>query len=129
MTDLRTRHALLDMYRCRAADGSDTAFTEAALRAAVKAAGATLLKSASHDFGEGQGVTVFALLAESHIALHSWPEKNYIAADIFTCGGCEAEKAAQILIERFRPLRHHLEIRERGLEVETASKGEKKNYA
>ena len=58
----------------------------AALRAAVTAADATLLDLKVHGFGDGQGVTGIALLAESHISIHSWPERGYAAVDMFLCG-------------------------------------------
>jgi S-adenosylmethionine decarboxylase len=64
----------------------DEARIEAALRAAVVAADATLLDLRVHGFGTGQGVTGIALLAESHISIHSWPERGYAAVDMFLCG-------------------------------------------
>lgn len=77
-------HVLIDLFDCRGLDNIEV--VEAALRAAVTAAGATLLDLRIHGFGEGQGVTGIALLAESHISIHSWPEHGYAAADIFLCG-------------------------------------------
>nr|MCH9714848.1 adenosylmethionine decarboxylase [Cyanobacteriota bacterium] len=52
---------------------------------AAKRAGATLLNLITHRF-EPQGVTGLALLAESHISIHTWPESGYAAVDVFTCG-------------------------------------------
>ncbi|HET9511955.1 MAG TPA: adenosylmethionine decarboxylase [Sphingomonas sp.] len=88
------------------------AAVDAAMRAAVAAAGATLLDLRLHGFGEGQGVTGIALLAESHISIHTWPEHDYAAADIFLCGSrhdldaaCSALthglRATQVDIRRF----------------------------
>jgi len=77
-------HLLADLFGCDGLDDIDR--IEAALRAAVKAAGATLLELRLHGFGAGKGVTGVALLAESHISIHSWPEHGYAAADIFLCG-------------------------------------------
>ena len=59
---------------------------ELALREGATAAGATVLEVRLHGFGAGQGVTGVALLAESHISIHSWPEHGYAAIDIFLCG-------------------------------------------
>lgn len=56
-----------------------------ALTLAAKAANATILRTASHKF-EPQGVTAFLLLSESHISIHTWPELNKAAVDIYTCG-------------------------------------------
>lgn len=78
------RHLLADLHGCRGLD--DVALVEAALRAGAEAAGATVLDIRLHGFGPGQGVTGVALLAESHISIHSWPEHGYAAIDIFLCG-------------------------------------------
>lgn len=76
----------------------DPAFIAATLRDAAKAARVTLLEVRLHHFGEGNGVTGVALLAESHISIHTWPEDNLAAIDIFVCGAqADAEAAlAQI---------------------------------
>lgn len=55
------------------------------LRAAVDAMGATLMHLHAETF-EPQGVTAFAVLAESHLSIHTWPERDYIAIDFYTCG-------------------------------------------
>lgn len=64
---------------------ADAAHIEACLIAAAAAAGATLLEVRLHSFGEGQGVTGVALLAESHISIHTWPEYGTACIDIFLC--------------------------------------------
>ncbi|MFQ5620726.1 MAG: adenosylmethionine decarboxylase [Candidatus Nanoarchaeia archaeon] len=67
--------------------------TKAALKAEMK-----ILNETFHKFSP-QGVTGILLLAESHISIHTWPEKKSAAADIFCCAGIErAEKAADELI-------------------------------
>ena len=82
--DFSGTHLLADLFDCGHLD--DEARIEAALRAAVTAANATLLDIRVHGFGAGQGVTGIALLAESHISIHSWPERGYAAVDMFLCG-------------------------------------------
>ena len=63
---------------------------------------------------EPQGVTAIALLAESHISIHTWPESNYSAVDIFTCGqNMFPEIASQYLIEALKAEEHFLRIIER----------------
>lgn len=79
------RHLLADLHGCRA-PLDDAALLERALRDAAAAASATVLDVRLHHFGEGQGVTGVALLAESHISIHSWPEHGYAALDFFLCG-------------------------------------------
>lgn len=73
-----------------------------ALTLAAKAANATILRTASHKF-EPQGVTAFLLLSESHISIHTWPECNAAAVDIFTCGGyTDPEAALDVILLKLR---------------------------
>lgn len=70
---------------------------------AAKAANATPLEISIHKFSP-QGITGVVLLAESHIAIHSWPEYDYMAVDIFTCGDKSApQKALDYLRQEFQP--------------------------
>ncbi|QDZ08282.1 adenosylmethionine decarboxylase [Sphingomonas panacisoli] len=82
--DFTGTHLLADLFECDHL--ADEARIEAALRASVVASGATLLALHVHGFGTDQGVTGVALLAESHISIHSWPERGYAAVDMFLCG-------------------------------------------
>ena len=76
-------HILADYWGCRAViDSSD--WTDALTRA-TEAMGATLLHLHVEPFARN-GVTAMAVLAESHISIHTWPEHDYVAIDIFTCG-------------------------------------------
>ena len=58
--------------------------------------------------------TALYLLSESHLSIHTWPEKNYIAIDIFTCGNCNVEYIAQRFIDYFEPKSKKLTLLERG---------------
>jgi S-adenosylmethionine decarboxylase len=97
MTMLGT-HLLADLHGCRHLD--DPVAIEAALRAAVTAAGATLIDIRLHHFGGHQGVTGVALLAESHMSVHTWPEHDLAAIDIFLCGtGQQVDAALQTIAQ------------------------------
>jgi S-adenosylmethionine decarboxylase len=72
----------------------DLLFIELVLREAATAAQVTLIDLRLHQFGDQGGVTGVALLAESHISIHTWPEHGLIAIDIFTCGARACPHAA-----------------------------------
>ena len=78
------RHLLAELWECGAAI-NDAPSVERAMREAVARSGATLLHLQVHAF-QPQGITALAMLSESHLSLHTWPERGYAAADLFTCG-------------------------------------------
>tara|TARA_Y100000991_G_scaffold140715_1_gene106116 strand:- start:264 stop:698 length:435 start_codon:yes stop_codon:yes gene_type:complete len=109
----QSKHLLLELYRCDYEKLNDESFLRCTLNRAAKLAKATVLNLISHKF-EPQGVTAIALLAESHISIHTWPESNYSAADIFTCGQTMIpELASQYLIEALKAEEHTLRVIER----------------
>lgn len=84
------------------------------LNSATKS-GATILRYDSHHFGEGCGVTGVAILAESHISFHSWPERKYIGIDIFLCGKCNPYDALKILNDEIKPGYSRIDELKRGI--------------
>ena len=79
----QSKHLLLELYGCDFEKLNDESFLRCKLNRASKLAKATVLNLISNKF-EPQGVTAIALLSESHISIHTWPESNYSAVDIFT---------------------------------------------
>ena len=109
----QSKHLLLELYRCDYEKLNDESFLRCTLNRAAKFANATVLNLISNKF-EPQGVTAIALLAESHISIHTWPESNYSAVDIFTCGqNMLPELASQYLIEALKAEEHSLRVLER----------------
>lgn len=106
-------HVLADFWGASGLDG--TGVVEILLRGAAEAAGATVLQVHAHEFGGNGGVSGVAILAESHISVHTWPEIDYAAFDVFMCGDCRPDLAVAFLDRRLRPRR--VDIREhcRGL--------------
>ena len=109
----QSKHLLLELYRCDSEKLNDESFLRCSLNRAAKLANATVLNLISNKF-EPQGVTTIALLAESHISIHTWPESNYSAVDIFTCGqNMLPELASQYLIKTLHAEEHTLRIIQR----------------
>ena len=109
----QSKHLLLELYKCDYEKLNDESFLRCTLNRAAKLAKATVLNLISNKF-EPQGVTAIALLAESHISIHTWPESNYSAIDIFTCGqNMMPELASQHLIEALKAEEHFLRVIER----------------
>ena len=96
-------HLLLDLYEASHLDDID--HIEQAMRDIVSSCGATLLHIHLHHFSPSGGVSGVAVLAESHISVHTWPERDYAAFDVFMCGDAEPENAVPVLKRAFFPRR------------------------
>jgi S-adenosylmethionine decarboxylase len=79
------RQVTIEYYECGATAFLDADRVENALLKAAKDSGATIISSSFHQF-EPQGVSGVVVIAESHFTIHAWPEHDYAAVDIFTCG-------------------------------------------
>lgn len=96
-------HIILELHHCQAVDLSDTRTLRQIAITAARKSRATVLEVMVHRF-HPKGASVVVLLAESHLALHTWPELKYVAADIFTCGAnMSPEEAGDSLVHAFRP--------------------------
>jgi S-adenosylmethionine decarboxylase len=94
-------HLIIDLWE---AEGlGDRERIENALIDAVREAGATLLHIHLHTFSDGGGISGVAVLAESHISVHTWPEKGYAAFDVFMCGDAQPRKAMDVFKAAFNP--------------------------
>ena len=118
----QSKHLLLELYKCDYEKLNDESFLRCTLSRAARLAKARVLNLMSNKF-EPQGVTAIALLAESHISIHTWPESNYSAIDIFTCGqNMKPELASQHLIEALKAEEHILRVIQRKPPVEVFKK-------
>lgn len=91
------RHLILDLYDCDPEALNNYELLEEWLEAALLMAKATILRIFGEQF-QPQGVTLLALLAESHASIHTWPCEGYAAVDLYTCGDkTETHKAAEFL--------------------------------
>ena len=99
------RHLILDLYECDQAILDDYEELERLLEVALNMAGANILRIFGEKF-QPQGVTLLALLAESHASIHAWPELGYAAIDLYTCGDTtNTHKAAEFLKTKLKSKR------------------------
>jgi S-adenosylmethionine decarboxylase len=106
-------HCILEVYGCPAEALNNPERIQQALRDAARVADSTLLDEVCHQF-KPHGVTALALLAESHISVHTWPETGYAAVDVFTCGEhTKPEKACVYLVEALQAANYTLQTVQR----------------
>jgi S-adenosylmethionine decarboxylase len=106
-------HLILDLWDARHLDELDT--MERAMREAICVSGATLIHIHLHHFTPNGGISGVAVLAESHISVHTWPERNYAAFDIFMCGNARPEMSIPVLKKHFYPGRMEITEHLRGI--------------
>lgn len=94
-------HLLIDFWG--ALHLKEVDYIERALNKAALTCGAKVLAIHLHSFGDNAGVTGVAMLAESHISIHTWPEIDYVALDVFMCGNCDPHLALPVLRDFFQP--------------------------
>jgi S-adenosylmethionine decarboxylase len=94
-------HLIIDLWEASRLDEID--HIERTLKEAVEAAGATLLHIHLHHFTPNGGVSGVAVLAESHISIHTWPERSYAALDVFMCGDARPHETLKVLRRAFEP--------------------------
>jgi len=109
------RHLLLELKECRHDRLNDINFLREALKDAAVAAGATVIQDSFYQFAP-YGISGVVIIAESHLSIHTWPEYNYAAVDIFTCGmTTRPEKAADLITRRLEAKDAQLHEVKRGL--------------
>jgi len=93
-------HLLIDLFGAKRLD--DLKHIRETLKRCVEAAGATLLHIHLHHFTPNGGVSGVAVLSESHISIHSWPEAGYAALDVFMCGDAKPHMTVDVLKTAFK---------------------------
>ena len=106
------KHYLLNLYGCEFDVLNNEVYLRNLIKLAAETTGATVLQTISHKF-EPHGVTAMCLLSESHISIHTWPEKGEAAVDIFTCGDAEPRIGCDVLIFQLKNEHHTLSYIER----------------
>lgn len=108
-------HVTVDLYG--ASNLGDIDLVESVMRECVSECGASLLHIYLHHFTPNNGVTGVAVLAESHISVHTWPEKDFAAFDIFMCGESQPENSISILEARFCAKKIEVKVLPRGISL------------
>ncbi len=106
-------HLLVELWG--AENINDPAYIDGALCDAARAANATILHSHFHHFSSSFGVSGVVVLAESHISIHTWPERGFAAIDIFMCGDCDPYDSVPVIEDRFRSARMEISEHRRGI--------------
>jgi S-adenosylmethionine decarboxylase proenzyme len=89
-------HYLAKLVFCDPEKLDDEEYLKTTLESAANMVGATVLHTASHKF-DPQGVTAFCMLSESHISIHTWPEKATCTLDVYTCGDADPQAAGEFI--------------------------------
>jgi len=106
-------HLLIDIWGASRLDSPE--LIDKTLCDGALAAGATILHSHFHHFTPNGGVSGVVVLAESHISIHTWPERNFAALDVFMCGECDPYKVIPYLQEAFGPTTVEVDEQRRGI--------------
>lgn len=114
------QHLILELYGCSAEALSSVADVQDAMIKGARAAGATIIDSIFHHF-EPYGVSGVVVIAESHFAIHTWPEHNFASVDLFTCGDkTRPWEAFKTVKKMFKATHFSVMKLERGLLPKTA---------
>ena len=110
-------HLLVDLWGASRLD--EPAWIDEALREAAIVAGATILHSHFHHFTPNGGVSGVVVLAESHISIHTWPERGSVTIDVYVCNvttdnRAKGERLYRALERALRPQRTRYHATERG---------------
>jgi len=108
------KHLIIDYWGVDASKLISCEEVDAVFRKGAEDSSATVLSSHFHHFGEGCGITGVVILSESHMSIHTWPEKNYCAIDIFMCGECDPRTALKTLDDYFASSYSKVQLIERG---------------
>jgi S-adenosylmethionine decarboxylase len=104
------RHLLAEYYGCDPALLDDPAVVERLVLEAAAAAQTQVMAVRLHRFSP-QGVSGVAILAESHLAIHTWPEHGFASVELYVCGaGASPDRGHELLVSRLRP--RHVVVRE-----------------
>ncbi len=107
------RHIILDLWESN--NKNSILELKKIIKSALKISKANILHMHLHRFGKNQGISGVAVLAESHLSVHTWPERNYMAFDMFMCGDTDPIAASNYLVATLKPKKKRISIIKRGV--------------
>jgi S-adenosylmethionine decarboxylase len=108
---------IVEFHGCDSETLNNLEFLEQSFAEAALETGATIVETTFRLFSP-QGVSGVVIIEESHLTVHTWPEKGYAAVDIYTCGDCDPRKAIPVLQKDFEAHRVETLILQRGLGIQ-----------
>ena len=115
LTEYLGHHVLAEYRDCSLDVLNNQELLQSSMEEAAELAGATIVKSVFHQFSP-MGISGVVVIQESHFAIHSWPEHNYAAVDLFTCNtGMDFMKAYNYLVKIFGSKDHDYKVHKRGV--------------
>ncbi len=110
---IQASHYMLDFFGVDSKKLNDIKLCRKIIEDACGIAGCTILNIMEHKF-EPHGLTIACILSESHCTIHTWPESNYCAIDIYGCGDSNLKEAVDCFVARLMPGNHSIKLIKRG---------------
>ena len=107
------RHILADFWEVKRMGDLD--FIRETIEESARKASANVLHSYYHPFGDEMGVSGVTISAESHISIHTWPERSFASIDVLMCGNCDPQTTVDYLPKIFKPTSVDLSLNRRGV--------------
>jgi S-adenosylmethionine decarboxylase len=107
-------HVIVELSGCPFDRLNDPTLIDRVFTRAIELAGATLIQKVSHKFTP-HGLSMVFVLSESHLSIHTWPERTYAAVDIYTCGKCMPHVAIDYIQRELEAASFHRTTLKRGL--------------
>lgn len=120
------KHIILELSDCAEHLLNNVPFIKDMLIDATIKSGAHIMDIFDHKFSP-TGISMVVILSESHLSIHTWPESNYAAIDIYTCGNCDPIKSCEYIINKLGSKNYHMTEIDRGIKYNNSFKHEIKN--
>lgn len=121
-------HLLAEFYNCSSEILNDETEIAGIMTRAVEVSGATIIRPFFHKFSP-HGISGIIVIAESHLAVHTWPEFGFAAVDLFSCGDFNFTGALRFIRDNLYAEKYSILSIKRGVNADSASKIPAENFA